>query len=338
MTKAPAISEHEPLAKYTSWRIGGPARYFANATSPDELRAALHWARDYDLPVFILGGGTNILVSDQGFPGLVLRYRSQELRVTSAGATARAWVAAGAPMAGTARRLAGRGWAGLQWAEGLPGTIGGAVFGNAGCYDSAISAVLERAWLLRDDQVVEWPVERFAYGYRTSALKRMLTDVQADGNSHVRTAAPHLSIHGRGADDDAHSALVAPGSLLMEDHWSEVGPIIVAAEFALTRAEPPALAEQMRRIAASRRGKTPVGSSCGSVFKNPPGTTAGLLIEATGLKGTGMGGAVISDKHANYIVNRGGASSADVLRLIDLAREHVLREFAIELALEVHVV
>jgi UDP-N-acetylmuramate dehydrogenase len=314
MIQAPAISEHEPLAKYTSWRIGGPARYFANVTSPDELRAALHWARDYELPLFVLGGGTNILVSEQGFPGLVLRYRSQELRITNGGATARAWVAAGAPMAGTARRLAGRGWAGLQWAEGLPGTIGGAVFGNAGCYDGAISAVLDRAWLLLDDQVVEWPVERFGYGYRTSALKR---------NDERKTMNDEQLF------SQASSFIV---------HRSSFIPIIVAAEFALTRAEPSALAEQMQCIAASRRGKTPVGSSCGSVFKNPPGTTAGVLIEAAGLKGTSIGGAVISDKHANYIVNRGGASSADVLRLIDLAREQVLREFAIELALEVHIV
>jgi UDP-N-acetylmuramate dehydrogenase len=314
MINAPAISEHEPLAKYTSWRIGGPARYFANATSPDELRAALHWARDYDLPLFILGGGTNILMADQGFPGLVLRYRSQELRVTDAGATARAWVAAGAPMAGTARRLAGLGWAGLQWAEGLPGTIGGAVFGNAGCYGGTMSAVLGRAWLLLDDEIVEWPVERFAYGYRTSALKQT-----KDERPKTKEHQAHVN-----------SFVLRPSSF--------VGPIIVAAEFELTRAEPSALAEQMQQIAAARRGKTPVGSSCGSVFKNPPGTTAGLLIEAAGLKGTSIGGAMISDKHANYIVNRGGASSADVLGLIELARERVLREFAVELALEVHVV
>src|SRR5438067_813134 len=129
-----AINEHEPLAKYTSWRIGGPAHAFANATTPDELRDAIGWARERGLPIFVLGGGTNLLVSDTGYPGLVLRYRSQELRIASDGDQARVWVAAGAPMAGTARRLGGQGWAGLQWAEGVPGTIGGAVFGNAGCY------------------------------------------------------------------------------------------------------------------------------------------------------------------------------------------------------------
>src|SRR5262249_18938959 len=131
---------------------------------------ALAWAIERDLPVFILGGGTNILVRDRGFPGLALRYRAQDLRIDEA--AGRAWVAAGAPMAGSARRLAGRGRAGLEWADGLPGTIGGAVFGNAGCYGGDIASTLARAWLLVDGNIEEWPVERFAYGYRTSALKR----------------------------------------------------------------------------------------------------------------------------------------------------------------------
>jgi UDP-N-acetylmuramate dehydrogenase len=183
----------------------------------------------------------------------------------------------------------------------LPGTVGGAVFGNAGCYGGDIAAVLTRAWLLLDGEVVEWPVERFAYAYRTSAL---------------RTAAP------------PRPPGLAPAA----------GPIVVAAEFGLTRADPQELAEQMRRIAAERRSKTPVGSSCGSVFKNPPGASAGRLIEAAGLKGCRVGGAEISRKHANYIVNCGGASSDDVLRLIDLARERVVRAFGVALELEVQIV
>ena len=101
------IIENEPLAKYTAWRIGGPARFFANATAPDQLSEALAWAHERALPVFILGGGTNLLVRDAGFAGMVLRYRAQELRADADGERGRAWVAAGAPMAGTARRLAG---------------------------------------------------------------------------------------------------------------------------------------------------------------------------------------------------------------------------------------
>ena len=308
------IIENEPLAKYTSWRIGGPARYFANAGTPEDLRETLGWARQRTLPVFILGGGTNLLAHDTGFDGLVLRYRSQELRVESEGDTGRAWIAAGAPMAGSVRKLAARGWGGLQWAEGLPGTIGGAVFGNAGCYSGGVAAVLARAWLLIGDTVEEWPVERFAYGYRTSVLKQ------------TKDQRPKTK------DKHCHNASLVLGP------WSLVNPVVIAAEFKIQRADPRDLAVQMERTAAERKGKTPWGSSCGSVLKNPPCESAGRLIEAAGLKGARVGGAEIAQKHANYIVNLGGASSVDVLGLIEIARERVFKEFGIELELEVQII
>jgi UDP-N-acetylmuramate dehydrogenase len=305
------LMENEPLAKYTSWRIGGPARYFANAPTTETLTAALDWAHERGLPVFVLGGGTNLLIRDGGFPGLVLRYRAQELRTDEA--TDRAWIAAGAPMAGTARRLAGQGWAGLEWAEGLPGTIGGAVFGNAGCYGGDIASTLIRAWLLVDGAVEEWPVERLMYGYRTSALKTSYKNQEPRTKNQVAGDGSRISVLGS-------------------------APIVVAAEFKIAQADAGELAERMRSIAAERKSKTPVGSSCGSVFKNPPGNSAGRLIEAAGLKGTRAGSAEISQKHANYIVNLGGAVCDDILRLIDSARERVAKEFGIELELEVQLV
>ncbi|HMO56414.1 MAG TPA: UDP-N-acetylmuramate dehydrogenase [Roseiflexaceae bacterium] len=284
---------NEPLAKYTSWRIGGPAAFFTNAADIDGLRAALQYAHDHNLPPLLLGGGTNMLVGDSGWPGMVIRFRDQHLAIAVDGDQALAWVGAGAPMAGTARRLTRRGWAGLEWAEGLPGTIGGAVFGNAGCYGGDIAGTLITARLLVGEQIEEWPVARFGYGYRTSVLKAQ---------------------RGNGM------------------------PIIVAAAFALTRGDPAVLGAQIDATAALRRSKTPWGSSCGSVFKNPPGQSAGRLIEAAGLKGTRVGAAEIAEKHANYIVNLGGATSRDVVALIELARERVLREFGITLELEVQIV
>lgn len=304
--------ENEPLAKYTSWRIGGPARFFANVGDPDGLAEALAWARERELPVFLLGGGTNLLVCDAGFGGLVLRYRDQRVLVEADGDAGRAWVAAGAPMAGTARRLAGQGWAGLEWAEGLPGTIGGAVFGNAGCYGGDIAGALRRAWLLVKAQAEEWPAERLGFGYRTSVLKATAK------NQELRTENP----------------LTSGGS-----QFSVLSsrPIVLAAEFALRRADPRELAERMERTASERKRKTPWGSSCGSVFKNPPGDSAGRLIEAAGMKGARVGAAEVAQKHANYIVNLGGASSDDVLRLAELVRVRVLREFGVGLELEVQV-
>jgi UDP-N-acetylmuramate dehydrogenase len=315
------MRENEPLAKYTSWRIGGPARFLANAANPDELHMALDWAAERELPVFVLGGGTNTLVRDAGFDGLVVRYRDQEVRVEERGDQVLARLGAGAPMAGTARRLARQGLAGLEWAEGLPGTIGGAVFGNAGCYGGDIASVLTRAWLLVDGAVEEWPVERLGYGYRTSVLKDQ----------------------GRGTVDQNRGEGETPvgssdASALFAGPRSSVGPIVLAAEFRLASADPRELAAAMERTAASRKSKTPWGSSCGSVFKNPPGDSAGRLIEAAGLKGARVGRAEIAEKHANYIVNLGGAASDDVLRLMEIAREAVLRRFGVELHPEVQIV
>lgn len=292
--------EYEPLAPYTSWRIGGPARYFVQATGAAELVQALTWADQRDLPVFVLGGGSNVLIRDTGFNGLVVRVRGRDMRLETRGDEARAIVESGAPMAGTARRLARQGWAGLEWAEGLPGTIGGALYGNAGCYGGDIATSLERAWVLVNGETQEWSVERFAFGYRTSALKRMRADADSVSARHP--------------------------------------PIILAAAFRLCRDDLTALAQRMERTSHERRSKTPWGASCGSVFKNPPGESAGRLIEAAGLKGMRIGNAEIAVRHANYIINLGGASSDDVLRLIDLARERVLAMTGIELELEIQIV
>jgi len=298
------LREHEPLAPYTSWRIGGPARYFAAVSNADELRELLQWAAQRSLPAFLLGGGTNILVADGGYPGLVIRNRAVGHRIEEFGADVRLWIESGAPMAGTARRMAAQGYGGLVWAEGLPGTIGGAVFGNAGCYGGDMHYNLVRAWVLQSGDVQEWPVERFEYGYRTSALKKQLAE--------------------------AASAFGASDAVQL--------PVVLAAELRLQRADPERLAAEMAEIATSRRSKTPSGSSCGSVFKNPAGTTSGRLLDQAGLKGARVGNAAVSDKHANYIVNLGGATASDVLRLTDMMRERVFAEFGVELELEVQLV
>ncbi len=288
------LREQESMGRHTSWRAGGAARLYAEPTSVAEARALAAWARERGLPLIWAGRGTNMLVRDAGFPGLIAAYRAQSWRLDEVGDTALLHVEAGAPMAGTARRLAAMGWDGLTWAEGLPGTIGGAVFGNAGCYGGDTAGVLQSAELLIDGEIQTWPVERLEYGYRTSALKT------------------------------AESGIIPP--------------LVVAATFRLTRGDPAELAARMAAIAAERKGKTPAGSSCGSVFKNPPGESAGRLVELAGLKGRRAGGAQISPLHGNYIVNTGGATAADILELIELIRETVRERFGIALELEVRVV
>lgn len=302
-----ALLEHEPLARYTSWRIGGPARYFATATSADDLRDLLQWAAVEELSVFVLGGGTNILVADGGYPGLVIRNRAVQHRVDQLGDDVRLWVESGAPTAGTARRLTAQGYAGLVWAEGLPGTIGGAIFGNAGCYGGDMAQMVISASILRDGVVEEWSAERLDYGYRTSTLKR--------GSRQQPTPTA----------DQTDAGLQHP-------------PVVLAAQLRLTRDDPARLAAEMAAIAEARKSKTPSGSSCGSVFKNPAGSSAGQLLDQAGLKGTQVGAAIVSQKHANYIVNLGGATASDVLRLTEIMRERVLDAFGVALELEVQIV
>lgn len=305
------ILENEPLAPHTSWRIGGPARYYATPRTPAALLQVLEWGAARALPVFVLGGGSNLLARDAGFAGLVVRPRDTAWQIDERGDTATLRVGAGAPMAGTARRVAGLGWAGLEWAEGLPGTIGGAVYGNAGCYGGDIAAALVRATLLVDGDVQTWEAAQLGYGYRTSVLKRDRRSPTAD-RSGAALPAEQLSAICR-----------LPSA------------VVLAAELRLARADRAELAATMARIAAERRAKTPWGRSCGSVFKNPAGTSAGRLIEQAGLKGATSGAAQISERHANYIVNGGGATSDDILRLIDRARTEVARRFNVDLELEV---
>ena len=281
--------------RHPPWGGGGHPDYYAERARPAQARALADWPRAEGLPLVWAGRGTNTLVRDEGFPGLVAAYRAQAWQIEEDGDTALLRVEAGAPMAGLARRLGAMGWAGLTWAEGLPGTVGGAVAGNAGCYGGDTAGILHSAELLVGEQIETWPAERLGYGYRTSALKR--------------------------------EAAAAAGP----------GPLVLAATFRLIRGDAAELAATMAAIAAQRKGKTPAGSSCGSVFKNPPGDSAGRLIEAAGLKGRAAGGAVISPVHANYIVNSGGARAADILTLIGLARDEVLRQFGVTLELEVRV-
>ena len=309
------ILEHEPLARYVGWRIGGPARFFTSVKTTAEMIEAIRWGRDREVPIFLLGGGTNILVADGGFPGLVIRNRAMGYRVEEAGDEATLHIASGAPMAGTARRMAGQALGGLVWAEGLPGTVGGAVYGNAGCYGGDTAGNLIQATILRPDgEVEEWNAEQFRFRYRGSAIK----PEQPQHQSKIQNRVPA-----------GRSKITPPGL---------PSPVVLEASLRLHRDDPQKLAAEMAEIAAARRSKTPSGSSCGSSFKNPPGTTAGRLLDMAGLKGTRVGGAVVSERHANYIVNEGGATAADVLRLIDIMRERVVQAFGVELELEVQIV
>ncbi|MGC9334382.1 MAG: UDP-N-acetylmuramate dehydrogenase [Anaerolineae bacterium] len=289
-----AVQVREPLAPYTTLRVGGRADLLVVADDTQVLHKAVALAWEYNIPCRVLGAGSNVLVSDRGIRGLVVINRAKAIAFSGKGVRAES----GASFSTLAQRCVTRGLAGLEWAAGIPGTVGGAVVGNAGAWGSDVASTLASAQVLQSDgAVASWDVERLAYGYRHSSLKGK--DVQRGAGGSVRR------------------------------------PVVLEATFRLQPGNRHALRARVVEIATRRRATQPSGASCGSVFRNPPGDHAGRLIEAAGLKGEHRGNAIISGVHANFIVNLGGASASDVMALIELARQKVKDQFGISLELEI---
>jgi UDP-N-acetylmuramate dehydrogenase len=291
------------MAAHTTLRVGGPADLWLTAASLDELIEAATLAWQHKVPAFLLGGGANLLVSDQGVRGLVLQNRCQRVIFPSdepgdVGDPPHVIVESGMTLPSLARRLAHRGLSGLEWAVGVPGTIGGGVVNNAGAYGSSIADSLARAELYsRAKGQREWrSVNWFEYDYRSSRLKRL-------GTSQARA--------------------------------KKADYVVLQAELALSRKSPAKIEDQMAIYNQLRRASQPTGASIGSMFKNPPGDFAGRLIEAAGLKGKQIGEAQISPVHANFFINTGEATAADFASLIELARGMVKERFDVELELEI---
>jgi UDP-N-acetylenolpyruvoylglucosamine reductase len=281
-----AVSENEPLARHTTWRIGGPARFYCRVRTEAGLSKVLRSAASAASPLALIGMGSNLLAADEGFPGYVIRLEGDFLAVRVEGPLVLA--GGGAALGGVCAAAARAGLSGLEAISGIPSSIGGAVRINAGAYGGEIFDVLESVRL----------VER--------------------SSGDARTAAASEIPHGY--------------------RWSrlcETGEIVASARMTLVPASREAIAEKTKAVADKRRGALPSEPNAGSVFKNPPNEFAGRLIEACGLKGQTAGGAEISPRHANVIVNRGGATAADVLVLMRRMRDAVLEKFAITLIPEV---
>ncbi len=283
------VQANRPLASHTTLRVGGPAERLVVVHSAEALQCAVSQAWESGVPCHILGCGSNVLVSDRGIRGLVVLNRA---RATSFG-NGHVMAESGALLSTVARQCVARGLAGLEWAVGIPGTVGGAVVGNAGAWGADTASVLVRARVLEPGgAVADWLPEQLEFGYRTSTLKRRDSEV------------------GRRA-------------------------VILAAEFSLRPEKRTALQARIAELTAKRTTSQPCGPSCGSTFRNPAGDYAGRLIEAAGLKGQRIGDAQISSQHANFVINRGGATATDVKALIDLTTRVVRERFGRELELEV---
>lgn len=276
-----------PLAPHTSLRIGGPADYLVRVGSEDDLVGAIRVARQAELPIFLLGGGTNVLVADAGIRGVVLQNKWSDATVDGSVVTA----SSGTPLAHVAAVAARAGLLGLEWMATVPGTVGGAVHGNAGAFDKDTAADLIDAELV-DLNANVWraPALELGYAYRTSVLQ---------------------------------------GTPI----------IVVRARFQGTPGDRTEAVRRIKEMANERVAKQPLAQpNTGSIFRNPPGDHAGRLIEAAGLKGAREGGALVSPKHANFIVNADQASAADVRTLMERCQEEVMRQFGIQLRPEVELV
>jgi UDP-N-acetylmuramate dehydrogenase len=295
----PNLQRSASLAHFTTMRVGGPADALVVAETADELAGIVIELWKTDLPFMILGGGSNVLVSDTGVHGVVLINRTRPgegFRFSEAESPdaepPTVWAEAGVNFAALARQAALRGLSGLEWASGIPGTVGGAVVGNAGAHGSDMAGTLVVAEILHPIQGRQlWPVERLGYRYRGSALK---------GKPAPQPQA-----------------------------------IVLSATLRLARSTVEAVQAEMKAITEKRRRNQPPGASMGSMFRNPPGDYAGRLIEAAGLKGTCVGGAEISSRHANFFINRGNATAADLEALIMMAQKAVADKFGVKLELEI---
>ncbi len=285
-----------PLARYTSARVGGPAEMFVTIKSATELGTAVELAYAQRIPYFIFGGGSNILVADRGLAGLVILNKAREVTFRHTGSSVVCTAESGMNLSSLARQCINKGLGGLEWAIGVPGTVGGAVVGNSGAHggDMNGSLLAISVWEPGKGACI-YSSEDLNYGYRDSVLK------QEQGTSLPRR-------------------------------------VVLTAEIELTPEPVETLMARADGFTAHRRQSQPAGATMGSMFKNPENYYAGYLIDSAGLKGYRVGGARISEKHANFFINEGGATAEDVRRLIAEAWNTVREQFGIEMQLEVELV
>ena len=279
----------EPVARYTSMKIGGLADYFLDVDSREALPRALRILARHEIPVCVLGNGSNVLVSDLGVRGAVIRlgkdFKRIEWHEDESGA--RIDVGAAFPVTQLVREAARRGYTGLEFAEGIPGSVGGALVMNAGAYGAEMEKVVDQVEAVtRQGEPLVLKKAEIVFSYRQSSLPR--------------------------------------------------GSIVTQAVIHLVRGDQEAARQRLNELVSRRKKSQPSGyPNSGSMFRNPPGDFAGRLIEAAGLKGTKIGAAEISARHANFIVNLGGAKAADVRQLMEAVQAGVEKKFGVRLEPEV---
>jgi len=280
------LLENEPLSRHTSFGIGGPARFIINPMDKKDLITILKIAQEYNIPVFSLGSGSNLLVSDKGYEGLVITLEKSFKELIFKGNLV--YAEAGVMLGKLVKICKKNKLCGMESLIGVPGTLGGAIFMNAGAFGSEISTNLTEVKVLRmDGREKVYKKSDMTFSYRNSNF----TDEE----------------------------------------------IIIAANFNLKSSQENKINERQKIWSKNRKDSQPLKfRSAGSIFKNPsPDQAAGYLIDQSGLKGTKIGGAEISRKHANFILNTGNATADNVVQLINMARKNVYKSFGINLELEI---
>ena len=286
---SPHILENEPMSNHTSFKIGGNADMFVSVKSEKELSELLVFARENGIVVTVMGNGSNMLVSDKGIRGLVIQMGSEMTDVKIDGETV--WAEAGVLMSKLASVVLRENLSGFETLSGIPGTLGGGIYMNAGAYGGEIKDVVSK-----------------------------VTYVDEQGNMHTVT--------GKECDFSYRHSIFCDG-----------GKYIVSAELLFRKGDYDEIKAAMADYNKRRSDKQPLAMpSAGSTFKRPDGYFAGKLIQDAGLMGYSIGGAAVSEKHAGFVVNKGGASAKDVLELINHIQKTVREKFGVELEPEVRLI
>jgi UDP-N-acetylmuramate dehydrogenase len=287
MTGIPCVREQVPLAERTWFKLGGAAQYFAEPTSTNELLSVIQRCHEEGLQVRLLGGGSNVLVRDEGVSGMVICLTNRAFaEVAIAGR--KVTVGSGAKLANVITVAVGAGLAGLEPLVGIPGTIGGALHGNAGTQAGDIGQWTTRATVVtRSGEVITRERDDLVFAYRQSSLDELA---------------------------------------------------ILDAQFELEEEDPDELTKRMQKQWIIKKANLPMShENTGCIFKNPRGMSAGMLIDQAGLKGERVGAAEVSQRHANFIIAHQGATTRDVLKLIDVVRSKIIERMGVELETELEI-
>ena len=280
------IHLQEPMAGHTTFRIGGPADCLLELENEEQLKKLCRYLEMTGMPFFVLGNGSNLLVNDAGYRGIVLEIGQKMSGILVQGK--RIVAKAGATLAQVARAAMEHGLTGLEFASGIPGTVGGGVVMNAGAYGGEMSQVVTQVNVVsREGELLELDNETMEFGYRTSVIRKSSF-------------------------------------------------IVTEVTFSLNEGDRSVIKAKMEELAMRRREKQPLEyPSAGSTFKRPEGYYAGKLIMEAGLRGFSIGGAQVSEKHCGFIINKGGATTADIRRLMKEVRSRVKEQSGVELEPEV---